>query len=613
MPKYINIDSITNCPNDLKKICELSEDKRIGIEYVVAEKNIGGVLFKTIDVKISPFKEEISYSNDEIRTLIPRGLCFIFVENMWIYTLYGHPKFGNIIDENKCEYITNGMSIDDVANTTHVFRRKENGECAHWGAFKLNDVVYEVIGSKNVHLIARHDNFENDVELYNDNRYTFARKMALLINKQNKEKIDEILKYLIESKNTLCGEGCFLDSQHFVKYERDTMFFFAVTGKRNFSTDSIVAISPFEIDNFIISLGLTPVIETVVSNISTIKNIQEYFEKLENSEGAVVSCVDSSNKVVYMYKHKNHWYVAQRALREQMKNKAPTEKILDRFSKLHIKLDNYDLVIDRFLKFNAWYRQGIDVNLQNSFFGNWVTMNEIFDQLSEEEKNKYLFIHNQYEENLKQSNNVLHVIYMIGVQGSGKSFCARMLVKIFELNGINAIHLEQDQFVKKFGKRAKNEYQNAIKKIVNSNNTKVLILAKGNHTTNIRNETYETINSCNRNIKKTFVVMSVNEDLREWKKTCVDRIKLRGKAHTSLFEKDAEQAVSSFLNSWEYLTLEEMQSGNVINIDIRKTKNEVILEILKYLKNIDVMWYKCDDLEIENFIKIIEEEDKNFK
>lgn len=601
MPKTLELSVYTNVPTDLVRLVKLVNTTRLKLDFVVREITIGDIIFTTIDVKLPQWtKEEIVYGNDEIRTLVPRGLCFIMANNVHIYTLYGHPKFGDIKDGH-AEFLPAGMTMEILnSTTTRVFRRKENGECAHWGAFSFNGQIYEVIGSKNVHMVLRTNQFEQDLALYSDQRYSFAIKMAKLIKSYDGS---IALPYLISTGFVLCGEGCFLDSQHFVKYNCDTMFFFGVSGRRVTTSDSIVKISPYEIDDFVKSLGLMPVVETIISNNESQKNIEHHFESIENSEGAVVSCVDQNYSVVYMYKHKNHWYIAQRALREQMKKMASTTTILARFARLHIELDNKEAILDRFLKFNAWYRQGITKTEQTTFFENWVDMNERFNLLTPEQQNQYFQTHIKEE----IAKGTLYVVYMIGLQGSGKSECAEMMVKILASNKIKAVHLEQDQFASN-EKGAKNLYQEAIEKTMNDPTVIALFLAKGNHTIDIRQETHFTLSKCTRNVEKTFVVMTKDGNHRNGINLCIQRI-INRKGHASLFADNAVSAVNAFATSWQGLTEEEISTAanNIIDLEIDQPKNEMIKSLCAGLTSFNPEWIKVTDENLEIFAAEIEQ------
>lgn len=566
-------------PSDLASIMKLVEIKKAEIVYRIVL--IGTVQFTLIDVKLPRFSEDSLYENTTIRTLVPRGLCFIFANNVYCHTLYGHPKFGNFGDytEGKREF------------AKRVFRRKENGECAHWGAFELDGIIYEIFGSKNVHMVVRSDNFIEDLKKYSEMRYLFALKMAHIINNYSKSAV----KYLIDTKNTFCGEGCFTDSQHIVTYESSKMFFFAITGYRNIG-DPIVKVNPIDADELFTSFGLPIVTETILADEDNLESIEKHFENQPNSEGAVVCCLDDDNNVMYVYKHKNYDYIFLRALREQMRKYASTSRILARFKNLHIVHPEFDKMIDFSFKFNAYFRVKLSDDERKDFFSQWVTHKSIFDKLSSDEQSKLL---TQYENNEKKFGT-LNVIIFVAIPGSGKSFVARVIKELLEIQGKNVVHLEQDMFFST-GKNAAKNYDNAVKKASDDLSVEYIILTKSNHTEAVREKTYNILNKCSRNIDRTYVVMNANDgDMDKTFEICLDRAVKRGNAHTSLYGKTyGELKViikNTFIAQYEPLTDEE-SFYNVVNLNIDQSKTDVVKSCVQQLCDFSIVTIEPELLE----------------
>lgn len=601
MNKLDIILSLNNIPEDLIKVIDYVKDKKA--EIVTREILIDTIKFLTIDVKLPRFKEDILYEDIEIRTLIPRGLCFIFANGDYVHTLYGHPKFGN-----EGDYLNNINNIV-INNCKKVFRSKENGECAHWGAFVYSDEIYEIYGSKNVHLVVRSSNVDDDLKLYTDVRYEFALKMAMLINKYPKTLAVE---YLVQTKNTLCGEGCFCDSQHLVKYDDTRMYFFAVTNKRSNSSDPITVVSPLHIDNLIMQFGLDKVAETIYTeSIDQVKSAENYFETKENSEGAVVNCIDSNSNTIYVYKHKNFDYIFKRALREQMRKFATTQKILKRFSQLHIAHPNYNQMVDWAIKFNAYYRQGCDNTTRETFFNNWITQTQLFDQIDENTKIEWVNIHNTYE----KAYGTLEIIMLVGMPGSGKSFIARSIKKILEHKNKKVVHLEQDMFYHLGPKNASKHYEKAIENAIKDDNLEYLILAKSNHNDVVRKKTYETLSKCKRNINRTYVLLSTNDqNLIETANLCIERVLNRGNAHASLYGKTREEIESIifgvFVNQWKKLDENEL-TYDVINLEINQSKLDVLNSFRTQAETLGLGNFLITDSDIFNIFESIKLEDEN--
>lgn len=595
MNKLELIKTLNNVPNDLLEIIKYKD-----VEFVIREIVINQIKFVTIDVKLNRFKEDLLYEDEVIRTLIPRGLCFIFADDFHVFTIYGHPKFGN-----KGDYNNRNLNID---NFKKIFRSKENGECAHWGAFIYEEQIFEVYGSKNVHMIVRSSNVEDDLKLYTDMRYDFALKMGSLINKYNKTLA---LEYLTSTGHTLCGEGCFNDSQHLIHYETTKMYFFAVTNKRNYPTDPITIISPILIDDLIIQLGLDKVLETYIcNNIMESSQIEKYFETNENSEGSVVNCVDESGNLIYVYKHKNFDYVFKRALREQMKKFATTQKILRRFDNLHIVHSNYNTMVNWALNFNAYYRQGLKDDEKKLFFKNWVTQTQLFEALNGNVKLELLNKHNEYE----KTQPTLEVIMFVGMPGSGKSFMARTLKKILERNNKKVIHLEQDMFYH-MGKNASKHYEKSIENAIKNNDLEYLILSKSNHNDIVRKKTYQTLSKCVKNVNRTYIIMTTdNDNIIETGNLCVERVLQRGNAHTSLYEKTENEIrkiiFGTFVNQWKKLDDNE-SVYDIINLEINKSKIEVFNSFKQQAERFGLDNFMINNEQLNEVFNEILKEDEN--
>lgn len=601
--KFTQYRKLVSVPADFLEILEYAKLKKT--ELVSRTTKVGTQTFLTIDVKLPRFKEDSLYEDDDIRFLVPRGLCYVFCDGTYVHTLCGHSKFGNSGDFNQTH-----INYNDLVK---VYRSKENGECTHWSAFEHDGQIYEIYGSKNVHFVVRTDHFAEDISSYTEDRYAYATKMARLIDRIYGNSKQYVIPYLVSSKNTLCGEACFTDSQHLVKYETSQMYWFAVTGKRCDKMESITKISPLDIDCFVESMSLTKVLNMIVCTNKDEREIAEtYFETKDNSEGAVVSCIDSKGNTVYVYKHKNFDYIFKRALREQMKKYASSQRIMKRFSELHIVHPNYEQMVDWAFKFNAWFRQAsFSEEEKSKFFDQWVTNKNKFDALTEDEKVSFLQMHQEYE----KSKRTLEVIIFVAMPGSGKTFMARVIKQILEANGKKVGHLEQDMFFHKGPKQAGKWYEKAIEDMIKDESLDYLILTKSNHNHQVRNKTYDTLGKCARNINRTYVVMSANDgDMKKTGNLCVDRIMKRGLAHTSLFgmpeEKIREIVFGVFVKQWEPLNESEL-SSNVISLEIDEdiSKEDVVNSFCLQSNVLDIGDFKVSEETVKSIFSRISLED----
>jgi hypothetical protein len=618
--KFLSNSSNSSCPSDLVLIARLVDEKKA--QFVIRETQIGVINFTTIDCKLPIHKEDKLYEDPYIHTLIPRGCCFIFANNTFVHSIYGHSKFGNdgqyLFNEN-----INGKNFYENG-FTKVFRRKENGECCRMSFFKYNEIIYFVSGSKNVHIITRLDNFESDITLYTEQRYSFATKIAKeLHNKFNKIDFPKLLSYALETGYAFCGEICSTDSQHLVQYDTNDVYFFAITYSRIDCSDSIVKVCPTMVDDLFKSFGLSHVKETII--VKTFEQQVEaeiYFETQVNSEGAVVSVVDTTGNTVYVYKHKNYDYIFLRCVREQMRKKATPSRILARIHNLHITHPNLEKITKWSLMFNAYFRLLTETE-QLTFFENWVTHKNNFDKISESNKQK---LFNLFEEHNK-SKETLVVKMLVAIPGSGKSFIGRsikeIITEIGQIDGkkVKVVHLEQDMFYKEAkAKKPKDKsyagklYDAAIKAAIEDDELNYLILSKSNHNEEVRNKTYKILDTCKKNVELSFITISCDDDLHKTAELCIERIMNRGHAHESLYGMDKEQIRGIIYNTFvaQFKPVSEKEhNGQIVHLNMEDTKEDMVISCIEQLKDLGVFKLDYDlDLIKKIFNKISKEDEQ---
>lgn len=622
------LSNLINIPDDLLQIAGLS-DAQLTVATTVLSDNI---TVTTIDAKLRPFKEDKLYEQKLLQTLLPRGCCFVFINNVFVHALYGHPKFGNIDD-----YLpTDPDRQSDY--TKLVFRRKENGECSHWSGFLHEGQIYEMYGSKNVHFVTRTDFFEQDIAKYVKERYQYATKMARNIRSHIKtpEQLREILDYFITTKNTFCAESCFTDSQHLVKYEKTTAFFFAVTNRRYTEFDSHVVISPNEVDELFKSFGLPIVAETMIVNLKDtygptedLLSVCEHFERQENSEGAVVYRMREDGIVTFVYKHKNFDYIFRRALREKMRSKSLSSAIVKRMENLHITHPRYAEMLDRGLRFNAWFRS-LEEEKQKHFFENFVSMEEEFEEIERTDTKRISQIYNNHLK-MERTLSTVQIIMFVAIPGSSKSTCAKVLVDMLTRQGLReikatdlqnkivgkggkVIHIEQDMFYEK-GKGASAAYEKAIETALLSECMDYIILTKSNHSTIVRNNTYRTLENTLAKLKNpkhinlTYVTITAGGDIERTKEICLERIMNRGFAHASLYGKSKKEIdkilTETFLGQYSPLT-EIEKTNSVIELEIEDDRLTNVSNLISQLQFFDIIpaFDISDEVLLESFAKI---------
>lgn len=581
MEKLANLIDI---PADLLQIAGFSD-----VQLTVAITTLfPGTVVTTIDAKLRAFKEDRLYANEILHTLIPRGCCFVFINNKFVHALYGHPKFGNINDY---------LHGDPENYEKLVFRRKENGECSHWSGFQHEGIMYEMFGSKNVHFVVRVDNFEQDIKLYVKERYQYATKMARNLKAMitSEEHHQNILNYFVTTRNTFCAECCFTDSQHLVKYDNTTALFFAVTGQRTSAFDSLVKVPIDEVDALFKSFDLPIVAETAIvdkNDQESVKLTCEHFESQNNSEGAVVYRVSLDGVARFAWKHKNYDYIFRRALREKMRSKSLSSAIVKRMESLHIKHPRYEEMLERGLRFNAWYRS-LNEEQQKRFFDQFVSREEEYALIDTTLIERIYQIHVEREKTL----NTIHIIMFVAIPGSSKSTCGKALLYILESLGIKAIHLEQDMFFDK-GRGASACYEKAIAQAMLVPDMQYIILTKSNHCQNVRNTTYNTLENAYKGAKIlkhvniTYVTITAGGDMEATKEICLNRIMNRGFSHASLYgmsrSRINEILTGTFISQYQPLTSEE-RANTVIELEIEDDRLTNVSNFISQLQFFDII------------------------
>eukprot|EP00397_Hematodinium_sp_SG-2012_P011041 GEMP01011169.1.p1 GENE.GEMP01011169.1~~GEMP01011169.1.p1 ORF type:complete len:867 (+),score=182.77 GEMP01011169.1:31-2631(+) len=254
--------------------------------------------------------EDEVFQDKTLRRILRRGISFIAVNpeqdaDAPVLLRRGVPKFFDVSPEVLQELRQECSSgICAVVST-----EKANGENAQISRFQ----DWWVIASKNVCLIARS---AADVELYTEARYRFATEIGRIFFAMLERMSDNAQRAEFEKccrYNTLVGELTGF-TQHFVRYDKRDIMFFAVVPK----CGRFTCRSPMDAILRLKSFGL-PVIQVKlrVGHFEEVVGVNEPVFS-ENSEGCVSYVVVRGN-VVGMYKVKTRRYQLLRKLRAKSK------------------------------------------------------------------------------------------------------------------------------------------------------------------------------------------------------------------------------------------------------------------------------------------------------
>ena len=400
-------------------------------------------------------KDNKKYNEDELYKMYPdlivlsRAFSILTHNDNIITILEGPRKFGGrtLIDDDD-SYSCDSSLIDLWYNSNEleiIETEKANGKFA---ILKILDNDYILFGSKNSHhLVNINDpiNFGNNIivqSIFNDIKNNYTNLLQL--------------KNYFNNGYSLVGELC--DGQHFTKGD-NTIKFFGLF-KNGFSHDSITTF------NILKSLNIKCVDFTLIKDYNSLDEIY-LRSRCKKNEGSVLYFRNVKTNDSILIKSKSATYIIKRFLREILKRGYMNiGKLRNRFidAKDYHNLNTETSIVLTKLLFNfaLWmmeskypsdilgHQQGYP-DLANGFNYYWeqflINTNTIDPELTPDnfgtfDVNEYLRCTSLYEE--RDYNNLIKVVFLQGVQGSGKSTIASQLVEHYNSIGIKATYIEQD-------------------------------------------------------------------------------------------------------------------------------------------------------------------------
>ena len=310
-------------PSDFKKTKKF-------VSLRLSAIDVNGETFERLTIKPDPPKgkgghrqsDDIVYQNNLIlRIVLPRGFSIFFKNNKYVMSIVGMRKFSGRSTQDEDDeddrdnstikqetifdkdLIENWAKSDilEVTDTT-----KANGKACFLKIKKIDNKLYFVFGSKNVHTIIDETMIEDFIS--NEKNGVINQSIAKDIY-ENMHELVELLPFFNRGY-TLCGELC--DGQHFVEGD-NTITWFALSDRQGVpmrSTDTFTVLKTYGIQTVDSKIVFSPGdkfkdLETVFYNGK--KRLDEgsvlYFRNIKTGEN--MSC-----------KVKTPWYIAWRMLRQ---------------------------------------------------------------------------------------------------------------------------------------------------------------------------------------------------------------------------------------------------------------------------------------------------------
>jgi hypothetical protein len=490
------------------------EVKKVSNTYMLQN----GTVFRVDDYRTVADNDEAYYAKTQSLDL-RRGVAAVYNNDDLLFLLSGLPKFGYVNDVF--------TPPSPVPCHKRVYTMKENGEAGHLAFFPFEGRWYAIVGSKNVHIVLSLINFTADLDVYQNiegTRLDYAIANAKLLQRFHPAILfntdRDFMKYLYDNNYTIVFEAIY--NNHIVEYDSEKVIAFAITYPQG--EHEGLALSPNLALAILAQEGFnTPKFDMVdIVDTTGIEALDDKYEKLDNSEGAVVYEVSEEGIVVKIYKHKNHVYIVRRMARELIKRQASYLAWTQRFANIHFDAGYLESEIKRLLAFYVWVNANVTnvPNANNAWADN---MQTAFKDLLKE------FNSNATTEEIEQlctkapfvlrggSNTEDHAILLVGIQGSGKTTMRNELVKAFGRK--SCAYVNQDELN---GKRK--AFILALKK----NKGKIMIVDKCNHLRRLRDDVYNAY-------EKVHIIEMVHpEGMEAMRGLSLDRIRGRGLGHLNL-------------------------------------------------------------------------------
>ena len=450
------------------------------IKYVSHTFSIDGKIYilytYTLKLPKNKFEDDIYEENPELLSILPRACSILTCNNNIISSLEGPTKFSGrtCMDEDPEEGM-NDASSNTIYNHGEIVKwakegileiiktEKANGKFAIVKIINHNDKIILMCGSKNSHVVMAANMIDDFIQ---NNK---CNEIITCILTDIKKYINILtccsLMKMFNMGYSLAGELC--DGQHFTDGD-NTISWFGFF-KNGMSMNTMEALNLLKMEN----LKTVP-FSKIFDNNSSAELLDNVFitARCNQNEGEVLYCRNTETNKIVLVKTKSVIYIVKRFMRQIiLKGYKEIESIVKRF----IQAQSYHglgtmasiRVTKQLIDFAMWMISksypcsilgiqpvsSVRGNLVNGFNNYWkqflqeTNTSEIdicYDDFGIFNEKEYIMNSTLY---IKRSfADPAIVVFIQGIQGSGKSTVAHKVCEKLTSSGINCSYLEQDMF-----------------------------------------------------------------------------------------------------------------------------------------------------------------------
>jgi thymidylate kinase len=453
------------------------------------------------------FEDDVYADNPILLEVLPRACTIVTQQDKIIGSLEGPTKFSGktTIDEDpddeqeesSSKQIYDHNIVVSWANQHQlevVGTEKANGKFAICRIFSYQSDTYILFGSKNNHFICQPTQID-DFICKNKNLDIICGILLDIKNNLDNLMTEQMLQ-IFNQGWSLAGEFC--DGQHFTDGDNTISWFgFFKNGNSMDTNQSFTIISSNKLK--------TVPYHLVFNSDSEPNTLDQIFlsARCKNNEGAVLRCRNIISNQIILVKTKSVMYIVKRFMRQVLlRGYKEIESIRNRFIDAHtyhgLGTEASINVTNKLIQFGLWMMHKtypvsvlgcIPINsirgqLSNGFNTYWKQFinetsksNEIIispNDFGPFDKNIYLEKTQIY--NKRNYSDPAIVVFLQGLQGSGKSTVANWVCEQLNSQGIKSAYIEQDIY---WGDT--NSCQGALYHLVaNSLGPKVIIVSRCN-------------------------------------------------------------------------------------------------------------------------------------